>query len=370
MTHRLAVLAFVLGCSSSKTAAPPDADAMGCDGVPLLPNPTDLARRGPWPVGARTVPIGSLTAEVWYPAAPGSDVGRATDRYDIREHLPASEAAKIPDADNPWQACNCVRDLPIDTAHGPFPVVLFVHGTASFRHQSLNQVTHWASRGFVVVAADHPGLELDDLLAMACGGSAPAQTLSGDLDQMIEALGKTSGELGFLAGRIDTTRIAVAGHSAGAGAAAAAATKPGVRVVISMAGNRATTSASSLYLGGLIDGVVSWGQVKTAYQGATKPRRLVGIANGGHLAFSDLCQTKNASGKDLLEVANDYAICGAQLAGFLFDCDPAQIEGQLGWNIINFASSALLESALHCQSTSSSGIQAVFPEVAEYTEEL
>jgi hypothetical protein len=93
MMHRLAVLALLVGCSSSKTSTPdpdPDGEAMGCDGVPLRPNPADLAERGPWAVGARTVAVGSLTAEVWYPAPPDSAEGRATDRYDIREHLPAS----------------------------------------------------------------------------------------------------------------------------------------------------------------------------------------------------------------------------------------------------------------------------------------
>ena len=43
--------------------------------------------------------------------------------------------------------------------------VVFVHGTASFRTQSLTQMTHWASRGFVVLAADHPKIRLKDLLA-------------------------------------------------------------------------------------------------------------------------------------------------------------------------------------------------------------
>lgn len=376
MTRLLAlVLTLVLGCSSSND--PPGGgggggeDRAGCDGATLLANPADFAARGPWPVGARTVKIGSLTAEVWYPAAPGSETGKAPERYDIRKQLPAMEATKIPDGDNPWQACDCVRDLPLDDTHGPYPVILFVHGTASFRHQSLHQVTHWASRGFVVVAADHPGLKLGDLLAMSCGGSAPAQALSADLDAEIAALGAPSGDLAFLASHIDMTRLAIGGHSAGASAAAGAASKPGVRTVISMAGNRATTTGSSLYLGGLTDGVVSWGQVKTAYDGAAKPRRLVGIANGGHLTFSDLCETKNASGKDLLQVASDYQICGAQLAGFLFDCDPAYIDGPAGWTIVNYASSAVLEETLQCQPAASlSSIMSTYSDVAEYNEAL
>jgi hypothetical protein len=366
MTRRLAAFVLLMGCSSSKEL-PPGSDIAGCDDAKLLANPADFAEPGPWPVGVRTVAIGGLTVEVWYPAEVGSETGKTTERYDIRKQLPTSEAAKIPDADNPWQACDCVRDLPLDAAHGPYPVVLFVHGTASFRHQSLHQVTHWASRGFVVVAADHPGLRLGDLLAMACGGSAPAQNLSADLDAVIAGLGG----LDFAAGHLDLTSLAVAGHSAGASAAAEAATKSGVRTVISMAGNRATTTGSSLYLGGLSDGVVAWGQTKTAFDGAAVPRRLVGIANGGHLTFSDLCETKNASGKDLLQIASDYQVCGAQLAGFLFDCDPMYIDGPAGWDIVNYASSAVLEETLQCQpAVSLSSIMSKYADVAEYKEML
>ena len=164
--HSLLVLVLLLapGCSNNNSDGNGNGSGTlaGCDGASLLAPPADLAAPGPWPVGVRTAKVGNLTVEIWYPAQVGSDAGKPTERYDIRLQLPASEAAKIPDADNPWQDCDCVRDLPLDDAHGPYPVVLFVHGTASFRHQSLHQMTHWASRGFVVVAADHPGLKLGD----------------------------------------------------------------------------------------------------------------------------------------------------------------------------------------------------------------
>jgi predicted dienelactone hydrolase len=263
-----------------------------------------------------------------------------------------------------------VHDLPLDATHGPYPVIVFVHGTASFRHQSLSIVTHWASRGFVVVAVDHPGLKLGDTLAQACGGSPPAQHISEDIDAEIAAVSAASGELAFLAGHVDMTRVAVAGHSAGANAAVAASTKPGVQVVIPMAGNQATTAGASLYLGGTADQIVSWGQTMTAFGGAVKPKRLVGITNGGHLTFSDLCTTKNAAGQDLLQVANAHMVCGAQLAGFLFDCDPSHIDGPTGWAIINDATSAVLENALQCNTGASlAGLMHRHPEVATVEED-
>jgi len=382
--RQLALLFGLFACSGSHSTTPTTPDSpsagsggslAGCDGATLLPNPSDFAAPGPWPVGVKTVMVNGLLTEIWYPAVPGSDIGKSPERYDIRAELSPSEAAKIPDGDNPWQMCDCTRDLPLDTAHGPYPVVLFVHGTASFRHQSLHITTHWASRGFVVVAADHPGLKLGDMLAQACGGSPPAQDLSGNLDTLIAALAAPAGDLGFLAGHVDTTRIAVTGHSAGGGAAAAASGKPGVQVVISMAG-AASTSASStlhstLYMGGSLDSIASFGQVKTAYQGSATPHRLVGVKDAGHLNFSDLCDTKNAAGQDLLTIAKNDGVCGASLAGFLFDCDPSHVAGPTGWSVINYASSAVLEQTLQCQSpTDLKAHETADPNVSEYDEDL
>lgn len=375
--RQLALLLGLAACSGhpTKSSDAPGGSVAGCDGATLLSNPSDFAAPGPWAVGVKTVMVNGLLTEVWYPAVPGSDAGKTPERYDIRAELAPSEAAKISDADNPWQACDCTRDLPLDTAHGPYPVVLFVHGTASFRHQSLHITTHWASRGFVVVAADHPGLELHDMLAQACGGSPPAQDLSGNLDALIGALAAPAGDLAFLAGHVDATRIAVTGHSAGGSAAAAAAGKPGVQAVISMAGASATASSttlrSSLYMGGSVDSIVSFGQVKTAYQGSAKPHRLVGVKNAGHLNFSDLCDTKNAAGQDLLAIAKADGVCGANLAGFLFDCDPSHLAGPTGWSVINYATSAVLEQTLQCQpATDLHAHETADPNVSEYDEEL
>jgi len=380
--RQLTLLFVLVACSHNSNALTPDTpgggsagSVIGCDGAALLGNPADFAAPGPWPVGVKTVMVDGLLTEVWYPATPSSETGKQPERYDIRAELSPSEAAKISDADNPWQSCDCTRDLPLDTAHGPYPGVLFVHGTASFRHQSLHIVTHWASRGFIIVAADHPGLKLGDLLAQACGGTAPAQNLSGNLDSLITALTTPTGDLAFLAGHIDMKRIAVTGHSAGGGAAVAAANKPGVEVVIPMAGIGSTAASStlrsSLYMGGSLDSIASFGQVKTAYQGSAKPHRLVGVKDAGHLNFSDLCDTKNAAGQDLLTIAKADGICGASLAGFLFDCDPSHVAGPIGWSVIDYASSAVLEQTLQCQApTDLAAHETADPSVSEYDEEL
>ena len=53
--------------------------------------------------------------------------------------------------------CNCSSDIPADIDDGPYPLLVFIHGTGGFRYNSLMNMVHLASRGFVVIAADHPG---------------------------------------------------------------------------------------------------------------------------------------------------------------------------------------------------------------------
>lgn len=364
----LSACLLAAACGDSSSAPPAGSDVAGCDGATLLANPADPAMPGPWPVGAKTVTIGRLQVEVWYPGAVGSEAGKDKVRYDIRKSLNPSQRAIIPDADNTWQDCDCYADLPIDPDHGPFPVIVFVHGTAAFRHQSVHQTAHWASRGFVVVAADHPGLMLGDLLAQFCPDDpSGAQNLSGDIDAMLAAIAAPAGSLAFLAGKVDAGRVGVIGHSAGGSAAANASGKPGVRVVASLAGNAVAKPGGMLehvlFMGGKSDQVVSYGQVSTAWMGSAMPRDLVGITGAGHLVFSDLCDTRNSSGKSLLEVAQQYNLCGAALAGMLFDCDPAYIPGPRGWDITNHATSAVFEPTLQCTTTTQS-----IADVTRYTE--
>lgn len=360
--------------SDASTGDPTGGEGVpGCAGGSFLPVPEDTSLPGPWPVGARTVTIGALTAEVWYPATPGSEVGVEKVRYDIRSGLPDSEQGKVPDADNPWQDCECRRDLPLDSAHGPYPAVVFVHGTAGFRSQSLEHVQHWASRGFVVVAADHPGLWLKDLLGSLCGAGTVPQKLQQDIAALVAAIKAPAGELEFLKGVVDGERIAMAGHSAGGmaieGAGGAA------QVLIPMAAGGVDAGAalkSTLILGAQADQVVPYSSQQSGFASSPAPKRLIGIANAGHLAFSSLCSLKNANGDDFLTLAAKYEVCGAQFAGALFDCDPMYTPDPTGWTIVNFATAAVLESTLRCSGAEAqlAELQTRFPEVGEFQEAL
>jgi hypothetical protein len=344
-----------------------------CPGTTLRPRPADTAARGPWAVGARAVQIGGLRAEVWYPA---EDPGPRTDPvvYDIRQSLPLSEQDKISDEDNPWQTCDCYRDLPIDTEHGPYPVILFVHGTAGFRSQSLPHMTHWASRGFVVIAADHPGLWLADMLGLACGAGNVPQDLQGDLDLLVAAVRGEMGGLEGLVDSLDPTRIATTGHSAGG--AAVARTSDFARVVMPMAAGGVEAGAdleSSLVLGAMSDSVVAFSSQVDGYESTPSRKRLVGIANTGHLAFSEMCALRNAAGDDLITIAQQNGICGAGFASVLFQCDAGFVPDAEAWEIIHFASAAVLEETLHCEPQAVAEldlIQGRYPVVLEFRQAL
>lgn len=352
------------------------ASVPGCDDASFFEVPADPAERGPWAVGARQVTIDGLNTEIWYPAAWGSEAGQDAKTYDIRYALPESEQAKITDAKNPLQVCDCYDQLPIDDAHGPYPVVVFIHGTASWRSQSLTQMTHWASRGFVVISSDHPGLWLADTLGLACGTPGGQQNLSGDTDAVLAAIANPSGELEFLAGRLDTSRIAISGHSAGGSAAASQASKPNVRVSIPMASGNPVANGpaleSALFLGGMSDGVVNYASTQNGYAQSMPTKRLVGLTNAGHLAFSDICEIENADGQNILEIATEAGVCGAQFAGFLFDCDPSFLDATIGGAIINYSSTAVLEQVLKCVAGPDlfADFEASYPDVGEYQEAL
>ena len=320
---------------------------LGCDGATLLPLPVDYAAAGPWPVGARTIEVAGLTTEVWYPATPGSEAGLEPAVYDIRLHLPEEDQGKIPDDQNPWQPCDCVRDLPLDEAHGPYPTILFIHGTGGFRTQSLTQMTHWASRGFVVVAADHPGLTLADALHLTIGGDFADQAT-----QLLGAIDAPSGGLAFLAGHIDPTRKGVSGHSAGGGVVSALGALPGVRVIIPMAAGGAEAGASlesTLVLGGLEDGIVPFTEQQKGYAATPPRKRLVGLGAAGHLAFSDICLLGKDQG-GLLQIAEDNGVAVSPIiAGLAKDgCLPGQLAPEAGFGIIDDATSAAFEETLHC----------------------
>lgn len=334
------------GGATARDGGTEEPSRSGCEAARFRIGDEDPGARGPWVVGARLFSVRGVPAEVWYPAG---DDNPAADpiRYDVREQLPASEQTKIPDDENPWQDCDCYRDLPIDETFGPYPLVLFVHGTGGFRTQSLSLVEHWASRGFVVVAMDHPGLYLGDLLQLRM-----QRDLEGDVAALLAAVAATEGPLAFLDGHVDMDRLGAIGHSAGGNVVGGLSAQ--ARVIVPMAAGGVDPGAkleSVLVLGAVDDQIVSFDRTEDGYDASPTPKALVGLANAGHLAFSDLCAL-GADDGGLVDIATRNGVANANLASFLWDgCDPGQMPPETSSEITRYVSTTVLEETLQCTGT-------------------
>ncbi len=343
-------------------------------------NAQDPGALGPWPVGVKTlkVPVGSatLTTEVWYPAKFNSQAGKVKESYDLRSWLPMG-AVKVPDAKNKLAPCECYRDLPLDTDHGPYPTVLYIHGLGSMRIASASTMTAWASHGFIVVAADHPGDMLTDFLASAgllsgCSGSgADPGDMALEARGVLAAMTAKSAGFDFFGASMDLTRLALGGHSQGGGTVAGMANTANVKAVITLAplGGGALNAPvdSMIQVTGTIDSVT--GYSTSAYTSdRSKIKRMVGIRNGGHIDVTDLCKEKNPEGKTGIQVAGDEGVCGAVILAALAQCGGDAMATEASPPIVNYATTAALEETLKCQNRDAAfgALQMKFPVISEF----
>lgn len=254
-----------------------------------------FAEPGPYPVGITTLQLATgPLVEVWYPAVEGTS---GTDTYDMREFTPeAIQELLTGDADSTF-TINAGRDA--DAAQGPFPVVLFSHGSAGIRQQSSFLTSHLASWGMVVASPDHPSRDLNNRL----GGGPEEPTNSVDDLLGTLALLTDQNQDGLLAGRLDLDSVAAVGHSAGGGTVLAAASDPAIDGYVSMASGIAASDdppvlpqKPSFFLAGAEDGVVPPERTRAAFEAVPGPSLLWVIEGVGHNGFDDFCTFGNGQG--------------------------------------------------------------------------
>lgn len=219
MLHRFLVLVSLV--IAGIAVAPVHAESA------VLPAPT-----GPYSVGrtdaALPVPDRELPVSVWYPAA---ESGPAAPYIPARRPANAVEIAAhtayrlyTPAAAGPMLTATVPAALDARPADLPaLPVVVWSPGLGTPRWLASALASDLASRGYVVVTVDHPGetpaVEVGDRVVV---GAAPP---SRDPGYMRAALARRVSDIGLVVDRlaelplvgdrIDTSRIAVAGHSYG-----------------------------------------------------------------------------------------------------------------------------------------------------------
>ena len=188
------------------TATPPPAPTATPE--PAL-TPIEDIGVGPYPVGVQTITIidsdrgRTFPVEVWFPLEPSTTGELARYTFVTGDYFESARA---------------ITAAPeLASADGPFPLVVYSHGSGGIRYIHSDYTETIASHGYVVIAPDHPGnTSIERVLG---SGDEPAQIAvnrPGDVIAAIDAfLDPEHPRSGPFAALIDAERIAVTGHSFG-----------------------------------------------------------------------------------------------------------------------------------------------------------
>ena len=181
-------------------AAPETTEAQLAEFTPLGP--------GPYDVGVQTITVDAgterpLTVDVWFPI---DDAGAA----------PPHQYTLIPGAFDTSDLA-VVADPSTIADDGPFPLVVYSHGSGGLRYIASNYTETIASHGYIVASADHTGnTALDDLLCTRTEGAVSAINRVADVRAVVDEMLSPQNEFtAAFASSIDPTSIAVTGHSVG-----------------------------------------------------------------------------------------------------------------------------------------------------------
>ncbi|MBW1881419.1 MAG: hypothetical protein JRJ84_23940 [Deltaproteobacteria bacterium] len=267
---------------------------VGCTHIEPLDLPADPAETGV-PVGVRTMEHDGLVLEVWYPARDDA-ADEPTEDVDFMSFVPDHVSERLGEIELPLIPSGAVRDSEVRPPEEPYPVVVFSHGLGGTRVQSVDFTVHLASRGYVVVATDHAGRALADLLpcifspplaGCQLGGEDPAPP---HVDAILDWVDEANEEKkGVFEGILDTGALGLSGHSAGGWTTTRVGEDDAqFDALLPMAGGGPVTrDVPLLRMAGTCDYIASYGSIQEEH--AESVGDLLAIAGAGHLAFSDFC---------------------------------------------------------------------------------
>ena len=265
--------------------------------------------RGPHPVGvksseinyqngARTIPL-----EYWYPALDsyaGKDLDAAQqDKYAMAPGFPESPQSAVRDAE--------AKDM-------SFPLIIFSHGFAGHRRQTTHLCCHLASHGYIVVAPDHIGNTLMDIMALAGQMQKKGLASMGDIFKgFTENRPKDASQCinealsGNLNVNVDPEKIGICGHSFGGWTSLATTIKDArisAMVPLAPAGGQSRQSIANgfdfslgemnftkpvpcLYLVADQDTLLPLDSMQDLYQKTPEPKRMIILEDSDHFHFCD-----------------------------------------------------------------------------------
>lgn len=193
-------------------------------------------------------------------------------------------------------------DGPPDTTRGPYPLILFAHGSGGFGTAYLPMLRAWAAAGYVVAAPAFP-------LASPGGGALGDASSLEDLPNLpadmtfvlTQLLRLNDDPAGPLRGLVDPARVGAAGHSLGAMATLALAANTccydqRIKAAVVLAGREmpfgggaffARIRTPMLLVHGDADTNVAYRDGRKAYADAPPPRFFLTLAGGDHSAMFD-----------------------------------------------------------------------------------
>jgi len=303
--------ANLLGCGGDGTGRPSPAPPQWFDPDGVGPYPvgvTSVRVTDPARVDPKTHAPRELRVEIWYPAAEAAR-DQPLDHLDFASDAPAELASQIGDAGFPVVEQPAVRDAAPREEDGPFAVILYSHAYGGSRNQAAYLTTHLASQGYVVVAADHTGTTMYDMVHVTGewrnDAIAHATDRPLDLTALIDRLEAGTLTSGSIEPPVDLSRLGVMGHSIG-GTACLLVTSTAssfyderVRASVPIApptqaawlfGPLNAIEVPTLYFGGMKDGLAPYDtEVVPGYEAHVSRAGLVGIAGAGHFGFTDWC---------------------------------------------------------------------------------
>lgn len=175
---------------------------------PVLPLIDELGT-GPYEVGVQTITVidsdrgRNFLVDVWFPLADGTTGDLAEYSFITGDSFTSVRALDV--------------DVTTASADGPFPLVVYSHGSGGVRYLHSDYTETIASHGYVVAAPDHPGnTAIERVLGTSAEFGDIALNRPLDVIEVIDVLleGSTDAAASFTP-LIDGERIAVTGHSFG-----------------------------------------------------------------------------------------------------------------------------------------------------------